>query len=149
MLLHLPQIKSEKVQWEKIHEACSNSLSAMGIDRQTFIWALTCVRSRSFAGPHFRSTFKLKLGLFAALQALVASQALMHAVGAVPSSQGFDTFYIILFLAEILTVAIPTAWESSDFKFAQSAVQYVICPFIDFLNHSSQSKVGQLYSSAP
>lgn len=116
----------------------------MGIDRPTFVWALTCVRSRSFAGPHFRTPIKLKLGLFGALQGLVAAQALMHAINGGSSlevSGEFDAFNLVLVLAEALTVAFPVAWAAYDFKFAQTAVQYVICPFIDFLNHSSQSKV--------
>ena len=140
----LTQVKAEKNQWEELYSGCSRSLSSMGIDKQTFMWALTCVRSRSFAGPHFSTPVKLKLGLFAALQALIAFQVLMHDISApadpssLTASGGFD---LVLLLAEALALAVPVAWAANDFKLAQSAVQYAICPFIDFLNHSSHSKV--------
>ena len=124
-----------------MYASCSSGLASMGIDQRTFFWALTCVRSRSFAGPHFPSPIKYKLALFGVLQALVAVQALMQAFSASAAmGASGEAGWLLLAVAELAAVAAPAAWVASDISSAQLATEYVICPFIDFLNHSSQSQ---------
>ena len=100
----LMQIASEKQHWEDMFDGCSSGLTAMGINRSTFLWALTCARSRCFAGPHFASNFKVKLAAFAAVQAAIVLQAVVLTL--IPGS-GPPAW--MLAAAEIAALALPAS----------------------------------------
>ena len=72
-----------------------------------------------------------KLALFGVLQVLALGEGLLA---------GNSVFGGVL---QLLALGLPGAWLAAEAKQAQADVEYVICPFIDFLNHSSSSQVGE------
>ncbi len=78
-------------------------------------------------------SLKVKLALFAALQASTLALAVSSG-GASPETT---------IVAEAMAFALPATWTAAEVASAQKDVEYVVCPFIDFLNHSSTSKVSK------
>jgi hypothetical protein len=56
----------------------------------------------------------------------------------VPSNLGSSW---LLVLSEAAVCTLTLVWGILDYRRAKSVAEYVVCPFIDFLNHSSQSQV--------
>ena len=93
-------------------------------------WAMSIVRSRAFSGPYTSSTF---IGALAQLF-LASTACLGYAVvigGAGASDQAFDALcFAVVFIL------------SNEFVFGPrltKAKRYVLCPWIDFINHDGNN----------
>ncbi|GAX74285.1 hypothetical protein CEUSTIGMA_g1734.t1 [Chlamydomonas eustigma] len=142
------KVLSEQNQMQDALKNCSHALLEARITTDVLLWALTMIKSRSFEGPHFQTTFQVKLAFFSALQSLLAAAYATHRIAplsqlSIPASLIDPTWPLVL--AEAVVLILPLVWGILDLKRAKSVAEYVVCPFIDFLNHSSQSQAECQY----
>jgi len=146
-LAQLPRTFATPVTWKQpadAFEAIGYRALATGVDRQRkewdasrlrapgspsakeWDWAMNVIRSRAFSGPYSPGTFIGSLTtLFGASTLAVAYALIVGGAGA--ADQAFDGFL----LAVVFVLA-------NDFVFGPrlaTAKRYVLCPWIDFLNH--------------
>ena len=117
-------VTKQRAEWDAARSRCPGNPSAEKWD-----WAMSVVRSRAFSGPYSGGTF---IGALAQLF-LASTAALLYALwfgGAGASDRAFDGFsFAVVFIL------------SNEFVFGPRltrAKQYVLCPWIDFLNHDGR-----------
>ncbi|GIL58110.1 hypothetical protein Vafri_12963 [Volvox africanus] len=130
------QVTEQQREWQQLYDdlvSKGTPSSAQPPTREDFIWAMSCVRSRTFSGPYVGSTLqdRLRTG------GLVAVLALGNTVLGLADPQKTLSAAIAVLLFNVLYEVI----------LSRSLKQYAICPLIDFFNHSSavQSEVSYNY----
>jgi len=119
-------VASQRAEWDKLHEKLQGwgGSSCLSKRRDDLFRALSAVRSRSFSGPYARGNFRTSLvQLFVACT--VAGAAAINGVDAEMSLNGF--------------LAVMAYVISNDFVFSRfsNAKRYVLCPYIDMMNHAA------------
>ncbi|KAG2447185.1 hypothetical protein HYH02_007928 [Chlamydomonas schloesseri] len=129
------QVVEEQQEWGRLAATLRPHLARRGLGSDDLAWALSCVRSRTFAGPHFPTPPPLKLSAGAAAAAAVA--AAEAALGLGGSAAAFAP-------AALVGLGLPAAWQAAESKQAEAGapgtVLYSVCPFIDMFNHDSRSQ---------
>lgn len=132
--LHYPALAAKARQdreiWTQAVETARPALTALRCSDDDLLWALALVRSRSFAAPCFPTPASVKLAAAGALQVAAACLA----VGSGDAAAALPPL-------ELLALGAPLAWLLWELRVASTVTQYSVCPFIDFFNHSSDSKV--------
>ena len=114
-------VATQRAEWDAARARAPGRPSAEKWD-----WAMSIVRSRSFSGPYTSGTFIGALAqLFLASTAAVAYALGVGGAGA--ADQAFDAFlFVVVFVLSNELVFGPRLTK---------AKRYVLCPWIDFLNH--------------
>lgn len=131
----MEKIRKQRKDWENIFQNFQ-AVTKTGkcISLQSFIMALECINSRSFSGVFEGSSASDRRSLYLFTGALTLLWPALH-LGSVEQSVsaaitvGFSIFIRDLFLSKAL-----------DLK------RYVLCPYIDMINHKSSSKTDVSYN---
>lgn len=127
------QVLSEQTEWRALETQLMPYLSPRGLTPEDLRWALACVRSRTFEAPLFPFPGSLLKGVAGGFAALAVALAV--------TSQGDNL--LAAGAAAVLAVAVPgglLAWQAARAG-KGGGVMYAIAPYIDLVNHSSQSQV--------
>ncbi|GLI66477.1 hypothetical protein VaNZ11_010320 [Volvox africanus] len=132
----ISQVTEQQREWQQLYDDLVSKGMPSGAQppaREDFIWAMSCVRSRTFSGPYVGSTLQDRLRT----AGLVAVLALGNTVLGLADPQKTLSAAIAVLLFNVLYEVI----------LSRSLKQYAICPLIDFFNHSSavQSEVSYNY----
>ncbi|PNH07639.1 hypothetical protein TSOC_005889, partial [Tetrabaena socialis] len=148
------QVVDEQQEWDRLYDRLSPHLARRRLCRADLLWALSCVRSRTFAGPHFPTppAAKLAAGVAAAVAVAAAAAALGGGFAAVAQGGGGDAAVAVAVLQPLLAgLGVPAAWQAAEARRAQSGeagtVLYAVCPFIDMFNHSSRAQSECVFSA--
>ena len=129
------QVLEEQQEWGRLAATLRPHLARRSLGPDDLAWALSCVRSRTFAGPHFPTPPPLKLAAGAAAAAAVA---------AAEAALGLGGGAAALAPAALVGLGLPAAWQAAEAKQAASGapgtVLYSVCPFIDMFNHDSRAQ---------
>ena len=114
-------VAKQRAEWDAARARAPGRPSAEKWD-----WAMSIVRSRSFTGPYTSGTFIGALAqLFLASTAAVGYALIVGGAGA--ADQAFDAFlFVVVFVLSNELIFGPRL---------TTAKRYVLCPWIDFLNH--------------
>ncbi|GIL49295.1 hypothetical protein Vafri_5681 [Volvox africanus] len=136
------QILDEQREWDRLYDTVRRYLDRRGLTRADMFWALACVRSRTFAGPHLPTSPLVKL--LAGVVAGAAAAAAVTATGgniAASDPAGLLTAFLP---SAVAVLGIPTLWQMAEARRAASGepgtVLYAVSPFIDMFNHDSRAK---------
>ena len=122
------QVKEQRSSWTSWYKQLKEATPSTPITEADWLWALSCVRSRTFSGPYIGSSLQDRIRLAALVATLVvANSALLQ--GSLEDGLGAA---VAVFVFNILYEVI----------LSQRLKQYAMCPFVDLLNHSSAVKVG-------
>jgi len=120
-------VSEQRREWRRLHQLIG---SAYSLD--DFLWAMSTVRSRAFSGPYSPSTLKGSLQQLSFASAL----ALLYLLsGAGAPEQALNGLLAVLVSLVISDFLLP--------RFS-AAKRYVLCPWIDLLNHHSSRAGSQL-----
>uniref|UniRef100_A0A1D1ZPQ4 SET domain-containing protein n=1 Tax=Auxenochlorella protothecoides TaxID=3075 RepID=A0A1D1ZPQ4_AUXPR len=127
------KIKQQRREWADLYTAFSEAYCgpSPAPDKQTFLWALQCVRSRAFSGPHPGPPIQQRLASGAALCTLGAAYVvwahvpLESALNAAIAAALFNLLYDVLLSGR-------RRW-------------YALLPGVDSINHSSHVESDVAY----
>lgn len=119
----------QQQDWEAGYHQLAPALTAAGISRQDFTWALAITRSRTFAAPHPPASLSALLPAAAALQAAVVAAGVTLGTTAAAGVE----------VVGLGALAGGAAWVVQQ---AQATEQHVLAPLLDMFNHSVDEKVG-------
>ncbi len=118
----LEAIEKQRIEYEGYYNLCG---AASGATYDEFIWALHCVRSRSFSGAYEGSVWEER--------AIQAGFTVVLAIGALLTGAS-DPGSI---LNGILAVGVTTVMRDFLVSNRGGLKRYVLCPAIDMFNHCS------------
>jgi hypothetical protein len=132
-------VREQRREWRQLHdswaaEAATQQAPPAPPTLAELEWALSAVRSRTFSGPYVASTLASRGRLATLVAALAAASALLggadadslgRAVGGAVAALVFNVLY--------------------ETTLSGKLRQYVLCPAIDLLNHSSREGAEATY----
>lgn len=122
-------------EWDDLFHKLQPWLQQQGAGQADWYRSLALARSRVFAAP-----FPGPLPLSALLKAAGALQAAVIAAGAAAAAHG-GAWAPAAGAVEVLGLAALAAAAAQITRTAGEQQQYVMCPLIDLINHSSASQV--------
>ncbi|GFR52570.1 hypothetical protein Agub_g15162, partial [Astrephomene gubernaculifera] len=140
------KILAEEREWAQLYDTLAPHLASRRLSRQDLFWALACVRSRTFAGPHLPTPPAVKLAAGAVAALVVASTVAGLAQGVDVAAGGGSTATVAVAAAAAVAagLGVPVAWQGAEVRRAQEGgvgtELFAMCPFIDMFNHDSRSK---------
>lgn len=102
------------------------------VSYERFVWALQCVRSRSFAGELETAPFQERVRLFGFVAALGVAGVVAGALTPGQAANGAATAIFALAMYDVLTPRILCLVGGVRLK------RYSLVPGVDFINHSSK-----------
>lgn len=128
------KVSEQRQEWSALHERMCASMApgAQPPSRSEFMWALACVRSRTFSGPYVASTLQDRLRLAGLVAFLVVGNTLAAGPDSLANSAGAA---VAVFVFNILYEVI----------LSQKLKQYAMCPVIDLANHSGSETAEVSY----
>jgi hypothetical protein len=129
------RIKKQREDWLALYNRWkSSNLSKQEISLTSFIWALQCVNSRAFSGSYEGSSAKERRSLFLFTGLLTLFWPIFH-LGTYEQSFGAAISVGLSILLRDLFVS-----KALNFK------RYVMCPYIDMINHNSYAASDVSYN---
>lgn len=129
------KVKAQRQQWTQLYQACKTSSTEFSvITMKSFVAALECVNSRAFSGTYEGSSASERQALFFFTGMLTLLWPILHlgspeqAISAA-ISVGVSIVVRDFFLSKVLNLK-----------------RYVVCPYIDMLNHDSNSQSDVSYN---
>lgn len=111
----------------------SGSMGEAGfVSYDRFVWALQCVRSRSFAGELETAPFKERVRLFGFVGALALAGVVAGSLSPSQAANGAATAVFALAMYDVITPRILGLVGGVQLK------RYSLVPGVDFLNHASR-----------
>jgi hypothetical protein len=127
------QVEAQRVEWEALHARLAPHLPPPVASLEEWLWALSCVRSRSFAAPEL----PLPLGRVAAGAA--AAQAAVVAAGAAGGAAAAAGAEALVVAAAAGAAAWAARGGGGGGGGGEGGGRRVLCPFIDLFNHDSST----------
>ncbi|EFJ42251.1 hypothetical protein VOLCADRAFT_107344 [Volvox carteri f. nagariensis] len=127
------QILDEQEEWAELYNRVRRHLDRRGLTCTDFFWSLSCVRSRTFAGPHIPTPMPAKVLVGAAVAGVVAA-----VTAAVPTEPAFA---VTALLPAVLTASecIFAPWRDEFRVVAGEAVQRGQPVLISYGNQSNDA----------
>jgi hypothetical protein len=126
-------VHEQRKTYRRIYDALVADVTGKPwINYDEFVWAVECVRSRSFAGELEVASFKERSKLFVFVGALAAASAIYGTVSAADAANGALTAIFALAMYDLLTPRILGAMQGVRLK------RYALVPGVDFINHASR-----------
>ncbi|KAI8464603.1 MAG: hypothetical protein J3K34DRAFT_526039 [Monoraphidium minutum] len=125
------QVERQRQEWAALHGRLAPHLPPAAASWDDFLWAMSCVRSRSFGAPGLPLPLGRVAAAAAAGQAAVAAAA---AAGGAAAAAGAEA-------AVAAAGAAAAAWALGRARDPAREAR-VLCPLIDVFNHSSRTGSG-------
>lgn len=122
------KIKNQRTEWKQVYD---NFITPLDIDKRIsfdeFVWALECVNSRTFSGSYEGSSGSERRSLFLFTGLLTLIWPILH-LGTYEQSLG-----------AAVSVGISIITRDLFISKALNLKRYVMCPYIDMINHNSST----------
>jgi hypothetical protein len=127
------QVEAQRAEWDALHSRFAPHLPPGAASPEAWRWALSIVRSRSFAAPDL----PLPLGRVAAAAAAAQAGVLAAGAAAGAAAAGGAEAVVLLAAAGAAALASNAAASAGGDGGGASPARRVMCPLIDLFNHSS------------
>uniref|UniRef100_A0A7S3EP57 SET domain-containing protein n=1 Tax=Rhodosorus marinus TaxID=101924 RepID=A0A7S3EP57_9RHOD len=129
------QVVNQQQEWKRLHRLLTENLKdERSVEFDEFVWALECVRSRAFSGEAEATPFGERLKTIAFAGALSVAALTLHLADSEQVLNGLSLAVIALLSYDLIYPRVQKAIGGEEWK------RYILCPIIDFCNHSSRAE---------